>query len=463
MPAPAPFRGPRLDTDQAPHVVIPWLVRLRWVSVLALAAAAWAAHDYWHVRLPALSLIALAALAATNAALAFQLRSPAPRRAVVGAVLLVDVGLLTGILYLVGGPINPFSIVYLVGITVAAVALGYRWAIALGIVSNVAYGFTFFHHRPLEFVDPSTSGAVLTLHLYGMWVAFGAATGLIAYFVGRVSEALAERERELTATRAAASKSERLAALFALGAGAAHELATPLSTISTAAGELERAMVRRATGASSFSDGLRPSDSPTGSLAGAPTPRAARQAHSLPLVRSESDYITIIRGEVERCTRVLDQLSGRASPTSSAESQILVSQLMSDVRYRLGDSLAQRLDIGVADADQVLAVPAEPLRQVLVALLRNAFDASSADQRVALRVAAENGVRVEVIDRGRGMNEEEASRAGEPFFTTKPAGAGLGLGLFLVRAFADQMGGTLRLTSTPGQGTSAILHLPARS
>ena len=344
-------------------------------------------------------------------------------------MLLVDVGLLTGILYLVGGPINPFSIVYLVGITVAAVALGYRWAIALGIVSNVAYGFTFFHHRPLEFVDPSTSGAVLTLHLYGMWVAFGAATGLIAYFVGRVSEALAERERELTATRAAASKSERLAALFALGAGAAHELATPLSTISTAAGELERAMVRRATGASS----------------------------------SESDYITIIRGEVERCTRVLDQLSGRASPTSSAESQILVSQLMSDVRYRLGDSLAQRLDIGVADADQVLAVPAEPLRQVLVALLRNAFDASSADQRVALRVAAENGVRVEVIDRGRGMNDEEASRAGEPFFTTKPAGAGLGLGLFLVRAFADQMGGTLRLTSTPGQGTSAILHLPARS
>ena len=266
------------------------------------------------------------------------------------------------------------------------------------------------------------------------------------------------------ATRAAASKSERLAALFALGAGAAHELATPLSTISTAAGELERAMVRRATGPSSFSDGLRPSDSPTGSLAGAPTPRAARQAHSLPLVRSESDYITIIRGEVERCTRVLDQLSGRASPTSSAESQILVSQLMSDVRYRLGDSLAQRLDIGVRRcAIKCYAVPAEPLRQVLVALLRNAFDASSADQRVTLRVAAEDGVRVEVIDRGRGMDEEEASRAGEPFFTTKPAGAGLGLGLFLVRAFADQMGGTLRLTSTPGQGTSAILHLPARS
>ncbi len=201
--------------------------------------------------------MALAALAATNAALAFQLRSPAPRRAVVGGVLLVDVGLLTGILYLVGGPINPFSIVYLVGITVAAVALGHRWAMALGIVSNVAYGFTFFHHRPLEFVDASASGAVLTLHLYGMWVAFGAATGLIAYFVGRVSEALAERERELAAARAVAAKSERLAALFALGAGAAHELATPLSTISTAAGELERAMARRGVGHLARAPGYR--------------------------------------------------------------------------------------------------------------------------------------------------------------------------------------------------------------
>ncbi len=159
---------------------------------------------------------------------------------------------------------------------------------------------------------------------------------------------------------------------------------------------------------------------------------------------------------------MLDQLSGRASPTSPAESQIVVSQLLSDVRYRLGDSLAQRLDIGVADADELLPVPAEPLRQVLVALLRNAFDASRADQRVALRVTSGNGVRVEVVDHGRGMSEDEVARAGEPFFTTKPAGAGLGLGLFLVRAFADQMGGTLRLTSTPGQGTSAVLQLPAK-
>ncbi len=408
---------------------MPWLVRLRWASVIALATAAWAAHVFWRVRLPLPSLVALlAALAVTNAALAFQLRSPAPRRIVVGAVLLIDVGLLTGILYLVGGPLNPFGIVFLVGITVAAVALGYRWAIALGVVSNVAYGFTFFYHRPLEFIDPGASSAVLTLHLSGMWVAFAAATGLIAYFVGRVSEALAQRESELTEARASVAKSERLAALFALGAGAAHELATPLSTIRTAAGELERAINRRPDRSS-----------------------------------ADVDFIAIIRGEVDRCTVVLDHLSGRASPTSDGDSQVPITRLVEDLRYRLGDSLAQRLDVSVPPGAQALDVPAEPLRQALIALLRNAFDASGPDQHVTMRVAQAEGLRVEVIDQGRGMDESEAARAGEPFFSTKPAGAGLGLGLFLVRAFVEQMGGTLRLQSAPGEGTSVTLELPARS
>ena len=113
-------------------------------------------------------------------------------------------------------------------------------------------------------------------------------------------------------------------------------------------------------------------------------------------------------------------------------------------------------------APQPVTAPAEPLRQSLIALLRNAFDASAPDQRVTLRVEQAEGMRVEVIDCGRGMTPEESARAGEPFFTTKPSGAGLGLGLFLVRSFADQMGGTLRWRSVPGQGTSVVLELPAR-
>jgi two-component system sensor histidine kinase RegB len=412
--------------EQASHVVMPWLIRLRWASVAALAAAAFGADVFWGVRLPLLPLgLLLAALAATNAALTFQITSPSPRRGVIGAAILADVGLLTWILYLVGGPLNPFSVVFLVEITLAAVMLGHRWATGVAVLSIAAYGLTFYRYRPLEFTDSASTQHVLTLHLAGMWVAFVAAAILIAHFVSRVSEALDRRSRELAAARTAAARGERLAALLSLGAGAAHELATPLSTIRTAAGELERTI----------------------------------SAGSEPAVR---DYVAIIRGEIDRCTIVLDQLSGRASAASAADSQIDVPQLVEDVRYRLGETLSQRLRVAAPAAVRPINAPAEPLRQTLVAILRNAFDASPADRHVSLRIDQSEGTRIEVVDRGHGMDGAQLARAGEPFFTTKPPGGGVGLGLFLARAFADQIGGRLQLHSTPGEGTSVVLELPGR-
>jgi two-component system sensor histidine kinase RegB len=396
------------------------------VSLFALAVAAIAGTVFWRLRLPWSSFAALlAAMAGTNAAMAFQLRSPAPQHSVIGGALLADAVLLTGVLYLAGGPLNPFSIVYLVGITIAAVALGHRWAVTLALVSSVAYGLVFAYNRPFEFSDPAFGSGLLTLHLYGMWVALVSAAGLIAHFVSRIAEALETRERELIASRAAAARGERLAALFALGAGAAHELATPLSTIRTAAIELERTL--GATGAS-------------GAAAG---------------------YVSVMRQEVERCTAVLDGLSGRASATSVADTSVSLARLVGDIKTRLGDQLADRLDISVPEPSAAVRAPAEPLCQVLVALLRNAFDASAPQQRVTLSIRQEPTLRVEVVDCGRGMAPEEAGRAGDPFFTTKPPGAGLGLGLFLARAFADQMGGSINWTSTLGKGTSVVLDIPS--
>ena len=412
--------------EASSRVVIPWLIRLRWVSLAALAVAAWAAAVFWRVRLPLVPLLALlAAMAATNLALSSQLRSPAPRRTLIGGALVLDAALLTGVLYLLGGPLNPFSIVYLVGITMAAVTLGRRWAIALAVFSNLAYGLTFSYNRPFEFVDDASGNALLALHLYGMWVALAAAAGLIAYFVGRIAEALEQRERELTASRAAAARSERLAALFALGAGAAHELATPLSTIRTAAIELERT--------------LRTQPDSPGGVPG---------------------YVRVMRTEIDRCTAVLDGLSGRASSTAATDTGVRLTALMDDVRLRIGAALAGRLDVKLPDAPRAIEAPVEPLCQVLVALIRNAFDASAPEQRVTLLVNQQPSLRVEVTDSGRGMAPEEAARAGEPFFTTKPPGSGLGLGLFLARAFADQMGGSLRWQSSVGKGTSVVLDLP---
>jgi two-component system sensor histidine kinase RegB len=65
-----------------------------------------------------------------------------------------------------------------------------------------------------------------------------------------------------------------------------------------------------------------------------------------------------------------------------------------------------------------------------------------------------------VTDRGRGMSAEVLARIGEPFFTTKPPGRGMGLGLYLARAVFESVGGTLAIDSVPGRGTCITVTMP---
>ena len=109
----------------------------------------------------------------------------------------------------------------------------------------------------------------------------------------------------------------------------------------------------------------------------------------------------------------------------------------------------------------------------LINLIANARDAGGRDPRIVVRVAvvprppdeagrAANApaVMVEIEDNGSGMTSEVASRAFNPFFTTKPRGEGTGLGLSMVHGFVHQSGGTLRLLSTRGVGTRVRLFFP---
>jgi two-component system sensor histidine kinase RegB len=92
----------------------------------------------------------------------------------------------------------------------------------------------------------------------------------------------------------------------------------------------------------------------------------------------------------------------------------------------------------------------------------NALDASAASDSVRVVVHGDSArLRVEVHDDGSGMRPDVLERAGEPFFTTKEPGRGLGLGLFLARLFAERVGGSLTLTSD--RGTTAVLDLPLRT
>jgi two-component system, sensor histidine kinase RegB len=154
-------------------------------------------------------------------------------------------------------------------------------------------------------------------------------------------------------------------------------------------------------------------------------------------------------------------MSGRAGGSAAeAAEPVRIDTVLADVRARLTPDAAGRLRARAAQALPTLVVPRAGLVQVLLSLIKNAFDATPGPGPVTLDIDAAGGQFTFVVqDQGRGMSPDSLRRVGEPFYTTKDAGQGTGLGVFLARAFAERCGGSLSLRSD--QGTTAVLTLPA--
>jgi two-component system sensor histidine kinase RegB len=420
----------------APAVTFAWIVRLRWGAVFAQAITVLVAAAALDGKLQTEALTALVMLsAASNLGLHVWMRTGERRvrHRVIGAVLMTDAAILTALLYFSGGPSNPFSVLYLVYVTLAALALGIRWALALVGVAAAGYLLLFFAHVPVEGMDHGRTvqePSAFSMHLQAMWVAFALTGSLIAFVVARLQRALQERDERLAQVWFVAARSEKLASLTTLAAGAAHELGTPLATIAVASKDLETAL--RAEGAQ---------------------PALADDAR-------------LIRKEVERCRWIVEQMSGRSGEFMGEALDIIA---VDDLEQRLREKAASA-DRLVLDVDSAvprrLVVPVRGLLQTLGNLIANALEASvkSADARVILGIRrTEHGLQFEVTDRGAGIPESQLARAGEPFFSTRAPGKGMGLGLFLARTFAQEWRGRLDIDSRPGYGTRVRIELPLQS
>jgi len=402
-----------------------WLIRLRWAAIGGQLITIGAVRFAMQMEIPIAALLALVGVEiASNLACTLLARRRRPRQAWLAAVMGLDVLLFSGLLYLTGGPNNPFSFLYLIPIALAAITMRAAWTWTLVMLSLACSAVLFATYRPLQLGDHARH---MSLHLRGMWVAFGVAASFIVYFLLRVRRALERHERELEAARGAAQRQEKLASLATLAAGAAHELLTPLSTIAVIAGDLQRDLAQ--PGAS---------------------PRAVEDAR-------------LVRAEVERCRAIIERMRADAGDTAGEGfSAIPVAAL---VESAVGNVAASRVtvrpEIAAAVGDRLLTVPPRAVGQALSALIENAQQATPPGGAVVVRVApAGDQIRFEVADRGTGMPADVLARVGEPFFTTKPAGKGMGLGVFLARAVADRLGGAVTITSTPGTGTSVVFALP---
>ncbi len=419
-----------IDPGEGERDMLRWLVRLRWVAVAGQSVAVMAADRVLRIELPLLMLFAsIAVTGVSNLAMTLRLRRGrnTPRHLPL-ALLVTDVTVLTTLLGLTGGPDNPFALFYLVPATTAAIALSGRAAWLVWALCSVGYGLLFalreslakLHHH--AFCGPAMD---YDLHLRGMLISLVLTAAAIAYFVSHLMRALRQREAQLRDARAREAVNERFASLATLAAGVAHEIGSPLGTIGIAAGELRRASARLPAG------------------------------HT---IREDAD---LIAEEVGRCRSILDRLSDRAGALGDLPCTVSVERLFSDLLVALPAADRPRLRVEGPAAPAELVAPPLALVQALGVLIKNAFDASPPGVEVWLKFEAVAGeVRFRVEDQGAGLPASARAHAGEPFFTTKEPGRGLGLGLFLVRLFAHRLHGSLHLESNWPDGTRATLTFP---
>jgi two-component system sensor histidine kinase RegB len=396
---------------------------MRWGALGIVAASILIATRALDVQLPVIPLWSLFAVGvASNAWLTLR----QGREQNLGAYLVLDVALLTGLLYFSGGPTNPFSVIYVVYIAMSAVMLTPRWTLAIAGLSVVSFAGLFMLHAPSEHLGHGSHGDGFQAHLYGMFIALVLAVALITYFVSQLSLELRRRERALAEAEERTHRWSQLASIAGLAAGAAHELGTPLGTIAIAAKEMER------------------------------------QAKKIPGGEPLLDDAELIREELERCRVVLDRMAAAGGEhVGETVSSFPVDALLDDVRRRLGPENSARWE--TESAVLTMVAPRDALAQMIENIARNGFDACS-EGRVALDVQPRDaGVALRFSDEGRGMDAETIKRATDPFFTTKESGDRMGLGLFLARTLVDSLGGEITIESSQDRGTRIVVWLPQPS
>jgi two-component system sensor histidine kinase RegB len=320
------------------------------------------------------------------------------------------------------------------------VVLTASWAWALSVLAIVGFAVLSITHHPIDVLrDPQRLECLVTLReggvvetplaITGAWLAFAASAVVIVYFTTRLTSELRASDRARRRVEKEMARAEKLEALGTLAAGAAHELASPLSTIAVAVSEAHRELVR---------SGLEG-----------------------PVVED----LALVRREVDRCRTILDRMATESGqPAAGLPERLTAEELIGDVLDEL--LAASRVDVewknGAADSE--LFVPSVALAQAIRAVVKNGIDATDTVDpagRVALRGdLLANKLRLEIADRGPGMPAAVIARAGEPFFTTKAPGSGMGLGLFLARSVIERLGGSLRLESPPAGGALVTIVLP---
>ena len=400
------------------------LIQLRWLAVIGQIITIYVVSVGFGIELPLKHmLVVLACLIVFNLGCQLRWRE---RRAVANSelffALLVDVASLTAQLYFSGGTANPFAFLYLLQVILGAVLLKSwsTWTI-VAITCICLAGLSLFF-KPMTLPHDHDSG-FSSLYIQGMLICFTLNAALLVVFISRINRNLRARDAQLADLRQRSAEEEHIVRMGLLASGAAHELGTPLATLSVILGDWRR------------------------------MPEFNRNT----VLQEE---IADMQSQLQRCKQILSGIllsAGEARGESSAKTTIntFLHQLVEEWRSGKavnGFDYENRIEPDIPVAFDTV------LKQTIFNMLDNAFEASPQWLRLkALRT--EDSLIIEVADTGPGFNADMLAQLGKPYQSSKGR-EGSGLGLFLAVNVARTLGGALTAHNRPEGGAVVQLTLP---
>lgn len=400
------------------------LVQLRWLAVAGQLATVLLTEFAFGIALPMAPMLGvLAALVLLNLASLTAVRqgSSITNVALLGALLL-DVAGLSAQLFLSGGATNPFVSLFLLQVVLGSVLLD-RWSSwALVVATSVAFAVLTRFYLPIA-LPAGFDRSLFALHIQGMWVCFALVAVLLVMFVTRINGNLRAQDAVLASIQRQAVEEEHIVRIGMLASGAAHELGTPLSSLSVILGDWRHTDV------------------------------IARDPE---LVRDVED----MQAEVQRCKAIVTGiLLSSGDPRGEASAATTVRELFDRV---VADWIAARDFQKVRYLDQfgedVPIASDVVLQQAVFNLLDNAAEVSSGGIDVLLS-RNDDELILSVRDQGPGFPAEQLANLGKPYNSSKVQ-LGRGLGLFLVGNVARKLGGALSAANMASGGAEVTIRLP---
>lgn len=385
------------------------LIRIRWLAVIGQTIAVLFVYFQLGFELLLLPcLLIIGASAWLNVFLRFRYPGNVRWRGrAITALLAYDILQLSLLLFLTGGIQNPFAMLIAVPVVVSAAAQKIGQVIPLLLLAIILSGFLVFFHQPLPWFEPG--GMQFPLELRGgIWVAIVSTMGFTAIYTYRVANESRKLADALAATEIVLQREQHISNLDGLAAAAAHELGTPLATVSLVSKEL---MLSADKGSPLFEDA------------------------------------SLLKSQADRCREILRKISTLSSEGDENIANLTVQVLMEEVST---PHRGLQIDLNIEHSGEGSFPITKRNAAVLYGLgnlLENAVDFAKHTVTFRCHWTQEN-VTFTILDDGKGFSLGVLDKIGDPFISSrsgqnKQSGGGLGLGLFIAKTLLERNGATL--------------------